>query len=704
MGRDWVVGSRLRMTEKVEYDDYVLEVGLEGVVDVIDDEDALVHWDDADAQPRWLLQSDSDRCAIISLPCANVDFEAKDMDDGSPNLGNMKLFGMFCGQVRLQKRLLEFMLPLDFECPIDLLLPLLNYFVAAERQSKGRGSKAALGPAGSLYSCESQGWPCKHSQQKRVRTDVWKELRAELLLDIPDSQIDDTEQFAQEDVECKGTSEGWWSVHERTDEFASSWAMQRIWSEVSSKMLGQNSDSDKRGHQEEVLGHSQVSPQEVDLRDEFWKAENQNIKWELTEKERSLESSKREPAVVTRQFASNAGDSVVASVVTAPSSTAMPQSLPATAYCSRPTQHPAPTCAHVASQRQQSGSLVSIGPTHGEPESLLPRPGPMSARATHSLPLDAAHRRNHPFRDVAQSVLSGAPVQRNSASRGHLPTGIVDTAKAGATSLDRHTLSDPTGIPGPAVSGQSTFVPFKADNATRQCLVAASSSAERASTGFANDVAALREIAKRNPDLEVLNENPWLPDTAALDLFTKVHWKGVVTKEGRVTEMHTRINCLPSAVGRLSALTTLNLTSSISLQSLPYAVSDLRCLDTLKLGACKSLGALPASLARLQALTRLDLWHCACLSRLPAALPTSLKVLNLNGCTSLEELPPGLRECACLQALDVSSCASLASLPTFLADMHSLACPRGVLDVRNCPGACSPVLPQLRAQGCRVQT
>lgn len=66
----WVVGSRLRMIELVEYDDYVLDVGFEGTVGMVDDDDVLVDWD-ALAQPAWLLHSDSTRCIVVSQPTAD---------------------------------------------------------------------------------------------------------------------------------------------------------------------------------------------------------------------------------------------------------------------------------------------------------------------------------------------------------------------------------------------------------------------------------------------------------------------------------------------------------------------------------------------------------------------------------------------------------------------------------------------------------
>lgn len=854
----------------VEYDEYVLDVGSEGFVEVVDDGDALVYWAVADAQPKWLLRSDFASCIIISQPKADCDLEARDdvnndADILSQTFGNLKLFGIFCGQVRLQRRLLELTLPLDYECPIDLVLPLLNHFISAERQNEGQ----ATGPVGTLDSRDSLDDGVKNSRQKRVRREgVWEELRAELLLEIPDSQVENhafevaarwireshkidelgrklselemgqrqarehvgksngqarpkcgagvvahqqqhqddvgyvgthelfeamfqcgvpmfelmgicrahedhdvsihhiafvsrlrdrlpldqptllllpgekrlersavkkdeakanliehqqmqarinrvdedivlgdanAGQHARQEAESEGMSEGWWSLHERTGEFASGRALKRIWGVANSNILGPSLHSGKWSHQEDLTCRPQESPREVDLRDEFWKAEYESIKRQLTEKQRSLESSERELARVSRQLTNGARDSVFSSSVTTRSPTAIPQTLSTATRRTYPAQQLTPACAPVASPTQQRGlSALAPRPVQGQPEST-PRPISMSAGAQGSAaPLSTArHDPFSPSRSMAQSAPSAAPMLRSSASSGHLPAGIAVVAKAVAASPD--SVAPSLGVPGPTVCSRVTSVPVTIDNAAGPCALVPASSAGRASAGFANDVVALREIVRRNPDLKVLDENPWFPDTAA-DIAEQVgSWQGVVTKEGRVTEIHVRISCLPSAVGRLSALTTLNLTSSISLHSLPYAVGDLQCLDALRLGDCKNLGVLPASLARLPMLTRLDLWSCVCLGGLPA-LPTSLKLLNLNGCTSLRELPARLQECAGLQALDVGCCSSLASLPAFLGDMPGLACSRGVLDVRNCPGECSPALPRLRARGCRVQT
>lgn len=83
---------------------------------------------------------------------------------------------------------------------------------------------------------------------------------------------------------------------------------------------------------------------------------------------------------------------------------------------------------------------------------------------------------------------------------------------------------------------------------------------------------------------------------------------------------------LPSVLGRLTRLRTLDCTGCTSLPELPDSLGSLSNLATLRLDACLRLKQLPDSLTELHSLQKLTLGACATLQVID--LPASAKMMS----------------------------------------------------------------------------
>jgi len=155
----------------------------------------------------------------------------------------------------------------------------------------------------------------------------------------------------------------------------------------------------------------------------------------------------------------------------------------------------------------------------------------------------------------------------------------------------------------------------------------------------------------------------------------------------RVLELRVQseaFTTLPTWLGELARLKSLNLSRCEQLTTLPAALGALKALQTLNLPWCRGLRVLPAELRALTVLTTLNLERCGGLTALPAALGalTRLQILNLPWCTGLTGLPAELGALKALKMLDLKFCEGLTALPAELGVLMALK----TLDLLGCKG------------------
>jgi TPR repeat protein len=134
------------------------------------------------------------------------------------------------------------------------------------------------------------------------------------------------------------------------------------------------------------------------------------------------------------------------------------------------------------------------------------------------------------------------------------------------------------------------------------------------------------------------------------------------------------VRTLPETVGRLTGLTSLDLSGCRVLRKLPESVGALTGLTRLDLGECGALHSLPESICQLTGLTRADLRGCRALQSLPKSFErlTTLTRVDLRGCVELQSLPESLGRLTGLTRLDVRGCVALESMPESVGSLTRL--------------------------------
>ncbi|XP_061370296.1 disease resistance protein RPV1-like [Gastrolobium bilobum] len=127
----------------------------------------------------------------------------------------------------------------------------------------------------------------------------------------------------------------------------------------------------------------------------------------------------------------------------------------------------------------------------------------------------------------------------------------------------------------------------------------------------------------------------------------------------------TGIEILPSSIGRLRKLVSLNL-EGLRLQNLPNELSDLTCLTELWISNCNIVTKqkLHVLFDGLRSLRKLYLKECCNLSELPNNISglSSLYELRLDG-SSVETLPESIKDLSKLEILSLENCRKLRCLP-----------------------------------------
>ena len=98
----------------------------------------------------------------------------------------------------------------------------------------------------------------------------------------------------------------------------------------------------------------------------------------------------------------------------------------------------------------------------------------------------------------------------------------------------------------------------------------------------------------------------------------------------------------PAWIGRLSALTELDVSYCENLSEIPGFIGALKSLVVFNLAGCKGIISLPWSMGELVSLNNLNLAYCKRLERLPASLSRLKRLMNVNlaACNQLKTPPP----------------------------------------------------------------
>ena len=152
------------------------------------------------------------------------------------------------------------------------------------------------------------------------------------------------------------------------------------------------------------------------------------------------------------------------------------------------------------------------------------------------------------------------------------------------------------------------------------------------------------------------------------------HWQGVTVDgpEGRVTRLDLAglgLNGrIPSELGRLERLVSLQLRRNRLTGRIPPELSDLASLEHLSLSYNTLTGAIPPELANLENLEELWLKHNRLTGPVPAALAElDLSVLHLSG-NEFDSVPPELTDVAHHDLADALPCPPLPPTSPALFD------------------------------------
>lgn len=136
----------------------------------------------------------------------------------------------------------------------------------------------------------------------------------------------------------------------------------------------------------------------------------------------------------------------------------------------------------------------------------------------------------------------------------------------------------------------------------------------------------------------------------------------------------SQLRRVPASVGQLTNLQSLIFTGCHELQHLPTSIGQLCSLHVLCLCDCNKLEELPNSIGQIGSLLELDLSGCGQLQKLPPSIGqlNSLQMLYFEGCAQLQELPASIGQLSSLQMLNLQGCQQLKHLPTAMGQLGQL--------------------------------
>lgn len=170
----------------------------------------------------------------------------------------------------------------------------------------------------------------------------------------------------------------------------------------------------------------------------------------------------------------------------------------------------------------------------------------------------------------------------------------------------------------------------------------------------------------------------WKEKTGWTATTTPCSWYGVTCQTGHVTGLdlsdNNLVGTLPSQLGDLPQLQTLNLTRNTLSGALPTTLGALTRLQTLDLSENQLSGALPAQIGALTALQTLNLSNNAFTGTLPAGLTAlpQLRTLDLSTNQFGGTLPATLGNMSALQVLALNHNQFSGALPAQLGNLTGL--------------------------------
>ena len=170
------------------------------------------------------------------------------------------------------------------------------------------------------------------------------------------------------------------------------------------------------------------------------------------------------------------------------------------------------------------------------------------------------------------------------------------------------------------------------------------------------------------------------------------NWPTVKLKDGRVTHLKLEgtpkapvalgDDGLPTEIGGLVHLVTLELLAVKQMTVLPPTLGKLSKLTTLALRACNDLTAIPTAIGQLSKLETLDIHSCVKLTTLPAELGSlpGLRAIKMQNCVGLETLPCEIGNLTGLKTLRAEGCIKLRELPLEFGQLVNL----NTLNIEKC--------------------
>ena len=163
------------------------------------------------------------------------------------------------------------------------------------------------------------------------------------------------------------------------------------------------------------------------------------------------------------------------------------------------------------------------------------------------------------------------------------------------------------------------------------------------------------------------------------------NWQGVTISGNRVSAIDIAATdatdsisgTLTTHFGRLTALTSLDLSGNSLIGSIPSSISSLTSLTSLDLSSNQLTGTIPsgaAGIVRLTALTSLDLSGNSLTGSIPTSISslTSLTSLDLSSNQLTGAIPSGIGSLTALTSLDLSSNRLTGTIPAQLSSLAVL--------------------------------